>query len=141
MKIFTVYDVSGTEARPLDRADELEFIRDGFAVFAVISPVLWFIWHKLWIPLFVYIVVISLLMGIGEVAGIGEDGLGLLSLLVNLAVGLEANNIRRWFLERSGANMLGVVSGHDLEECEYRFFSSWRENIEKKGLVARLETA
>jgi len=141
VKIFTVHDVSGAEAGALDRVDELEFIRDGFAVFAVISPVLWFIWHKLWIPLFAYIVVVGLLMGIGEVAGLGEDGLGLLSLLVNLGVGLEANNIRRWFLERSGAKMIGVVSGHDLEECEYRFFSSWGESVEKKGLVARLETA
>ena len=141
MKIFTVHEASGAGAAALARADGLVFVRDGFSIFAVISPVLWFIWHKLWIALLVYITGVGVLMGFAELAGLGETQFGILSALINLGIGLEANNIRRWFLEREGAAMIGVVSGHDLEECEYRFFSSWDENFETKGLVERLETA
>lgn len=142
MQIYTVHDLGDTSGSAQERADRLLFVRDGFAVFAVISPVLWFIWHKLWIPLVAYVVVVFLMMGIGEAFGLGETALGVLSLLVNIGIGLEANNIRRFFLARDGAREIGVVSGDNLEECEYRFFATWSdETDEPKGLVERLQTA
>ena len=148
MKIYTVHEMgdglgqADKHGGTMERADELLFIRDGFAILAVISPVVWFIWHKLWIPLVVYIVVLLVLMGAGQLAGFGETQMGILSTLVNLAVGLEANNIRRWIVERRGMRTIGVVSGENLEECEYRFFSSWLDQpVVEKSLVARLETA
>ena len=142
VKIYTVHESESVRGTVEERVDELLFIKDGFAILAVLSPFLWFIWHKLWIALIGYISILAVLMGVGELAGFGEAQMGFLSTMLNVAVGLEANNIRRWFVERSGMAQIGVVSGHDLEECEYRFFSSWVEMPgHEKSLVARLETA
>jgi len=142
VKIYTVHELASAEITVEERAESLVFIKEGIAIFAVISPVLWFIWHRLWQALLGYVIILMVLMGGSALAGFNEAQVGIASTMFNLGIGLEANNIRGWFLERGGARMIGVVSGHDLAECEYRFFASWFSNPEtEKSLVARLETA
>ena len=142
MKIYTVYEKGSVGDSLEARADELVFVQDGLAIFAIISPFLWFIWYRLWIPLVLYLIVLGVFMGVGGLVGFSEAHVGILSTFLNIAIGLEAHNIRRFYLERGGARMIGVVSGHDIEECEYRFFASWVDEAEiEKSLIARLETA
>lgn len=146
MKVYTVYETGAQDGDAETRAERMVFIKDGFAVFAVISPFLWFLWHRLWLPLAGYVILVMLVINIVALFNVHEVALGLISSFLNLGVGLEANNIRRWMLERSGAQFVGVVSGGNLEECEYRFFSSWLPDVTEmaepeKSLVARLETA
>jgi hypothetical protein len=45
-------------------------------------------------------------------------------LLVHLLFALEANNLRRWTLERRGFRLVAVAEGRNIEEAEIRYFSS-----------------
>jgi hypothetical protein len=53
----------------------------------------------------------------------GEFGASVV-LLVHLLFALEANNLRRWTLERRGFRLVAVAEGRNIEEAEIRYFSS-----------------
>ena len=46
-------------------------------------------------------------------------------MALNLLIGLEADTLRRWALERRGWRTLGSVTGKTAAECERRFFETW----------------
>jgi hypothetical protein len=41
---------------------------------------------------------------------------------------IQANDLRRWSLERRGFEMVAAVTGRSRDECEMKFFSSLLEN-------------
>src|SRR3546814_4716129 len=49
----------------------------------------------------------------------------ILSLAMQLFLGVSANDIRRWTLERQGYRDIGVAAGRTLEEAERDFFRRW----------------
>lgn len=150
VQIYTVYDIAGHEM-PDDngtgagsdlglRAERFVFIRDGISILALISPIIWALWHRLWLVLVIYFGALMAIVVVGMALGLGESQLGLLSTFFNIGIALEANNIRRWMLERKGARMIGVVSGGNLEECEYRFFTSWLKTVKQRPSAPSLQT-
>jgi len=51
----------------------------------------------------------------------------LVSLLVQLGVGLEGRNWRLAKLRRGGWREAGAIEAHDIDEAEMRFFGGWAE--------------
>jgi hypothetical protein len=49
--------------------------------------------------------------------------------LLNLIFGFEARNIRRAMLAARGYDVIGVVTGRDLEDAERRFLSEWLPTV------------
>ncbi len=57
--------------------------------------------------------------------GVPSEWLSLLAIAINVYLGFELSSLKRWMLERQGWLTLGSVTGHDLGECERRFFEKW----------------
>ena len=112
----------------LDQANDgsdIVFIKDGFCWPGLLIPFFWMIWHRLWLPLAVYLAAVALLALAGHVVFSLPDGLMTsLGLLLNLFVGLEGNNFRRRALAKRGFEEIADIVADNSETASYRFFST-----------------
>src|SRR5579859_2392261 len=122
-----VYTVHAPVTTNLDfrATDRFAFVRDGFHVWAAIFGVVWLAWHRLWLALIGWIV---LMAGIDVVmVGLGVNGAGifLVDALLALLLGFEAASLKRWTLSRRKWRQLDIVVADDEEAAERRFFDRW----------------
>ena len=123
MPVFTVH--APVDAVRRADSDRFVFVRDGFHFWAFLFGPLWFIWHRLWLALVAYIVIIAGVVGLLAVLRTGADARGIVLLIVALLAGYEAASARRWSLSRGWWRELGVVVADDAEAAERRFFAQW----------------
>jgi hypothetical protein len=125
MSIYTVHEPPLRAAETVPHPDRFAFVRDGFSVWAFLFAVLWMLWHRLWLVLFAYIVVMVGVESALRYAGFSGPVLAIVAFFISLLVGIESSTLRRFSLARRGWKNVGVVSGYDLEEAERRFFAAW----------------
>ena len=123
MPVFTVH--APVDAVRRADSDRFVFVRDGFHFWAFLFGPLWLIWHRLWLALVAYIVIIAGVAGLMVGLRTGADAQGIVMLIVSLLTGYEAANAQRWTLSRSWWRELGVVVADDAESAERRFFAQW----------------
>jgi uncharacterized protein DUF2628 len=124
MPVYTVHAPVMTNAG-IAAADRFAFVRDGFHFWAALAGVVWLAWHRLWLALIGWIVVL-LAVDFGMVA-LGARGGAILvaNLLLALLMGFEAASLRRWTLSRRNWRQLDIVVADDEESAERRFFDRW----------------
>ena len=104
-------------------ADNIQFVKDGFCLPALIIPELWMIWRRMWIPLLGYL---GYRLAIALIAlGLGDTIAATIALMLAFLFALEANNLRRWSMERKGWRIVGETIGRNLNEAEFLFFRDW----------------
>jgi Protein of unknown function (DUF2628) len=123
MPVFTVH--APVDAVRRADSDRFVFVRDGFHFWAFLFGPLWFVWHRLWLALVAYLVIIAGVAGLMVGLRTGADAQGIVVLIVALLTGYEAANARRWTLSRGWWRELGVVVADDAESAERRFFAQW----------------
>jgi Protein of unknown function (DUF2628) len=124
----SVYAVYQPPLRPTDNlpvTDRFVFVRDGFSWWAFLLTPFWMLRHRLWLVLSVYVLVLAGIDAALHALGASTFTIVLAGALISLFVGLEAGTLRRWTLSGRGWRNVGVVSGHDAEEAERRFFDAW----------------
>jgi len=125
MPVYTVHEPPLRSADPLLSAERIVFVRDGFSFWAFLVSPLWMLWHRMWLVLAGYIVIVAALVTPIVIFGASAIALALVGLFIALLVGLEASTLRRFTLRMRRWRTLSVVSGHDVEDAERRFFASW----------------
>ena len=123
-----VYSVMEPPLRAKESAaepDRFVFLRDRFNWAAFIFGALWMIWHRLWLVLLGYIVVLVALEGMFRLTGTSSSVRLVAGLLLGMLVGLEASSLRRWTLLRRGWHERGIIVADDRETAERRFFVEW----------------
>jgi hypothetical protein len=131
MPVYTVHAPVATDAS-LVATDRFVFVRDGFHFWAMVFGPLWLIWHRLWLALIGWIVVLAAIdFGI-TVLGAGGTAVVLANALIALLTGFEAASLQRWTLSRRNWRQLDVVVGDDEESAERRFFDRW--TAKQRGL-------
>jgi hypothetical protein len=124
MPVYTVHApvISNANGRVTDR---FVFVRDGFHFWAALLGVVWLAWHRLWLALIGWIV----LMAVIDIAmvrlGVGAIAILLADLLLALLLGFEAASLERWTLSRRNWRQLDIVVADDEEQAERRFFDRW----------------
>ena len=124
MPVYTVHapTADGADLRATDR---FTFVRDGFHVWAALLGVVWLAWHRLWLALIGWIV----LMAVVDVAmvrlRVGGGTILLADILLALLLGFEAASLKRWTLSRRHWRQLDIVVADDEEAAERRFFDRW----------------
>jgi hypothetical protein len=124
MPVYTVHApvISNANGRVTDR---FVFVRDGFHFWAALLGVVWLAWHRLWLALIGWIV----LMAVIDIAmvrlGVGAMAVLLADLLLALLLGFEAASCERWTLSRRNWRQLDIVVADDEEQAERRFFDRW----------------
>ncbi|MBT1159116.1 DUF2628 domain-containing protein [Aminobacter anthyllidis] len=96
------------------------FVRDGFYVFGFVLPLLWLLWHRLWLEAAVTLAVTMALAIASEAAGL-TFAAPLLPLLISLYVGLEGGALRVAALRRAGWRQWGVIEADTIEDAETRY--------------------
>lgn len=121
MAIYSIHLPGNTT--PEVAADRAVFVRDGFSFWAMLFGPLWFLRHCEWLGLVGWLV-IAALMSVAE-RWLGSVISGGFELILALATGVAANDIRRLTLALRGFRESGVVEGQSREAAERRFFDSW----------------
>lgn len=111
-------------------------VRDGFHLLAFLVPVIWLLWHRLWIEALAAVVVALALAALGSISGYGPAS-SLLSLLVAVYVGLEGAALRLAALRRRGWREWGAVEAGDAGEAEIRYLAEAQGDAEEGGIGAR----
>lgn len=96
------------------------FIRDGFHFFGFIAPLLWLLWHRLWLEAAMTFAATLALAAASEWAGL-TFAAPLLPLLISLYVGLEGGALRIAALRRAGWRQWGVIEADSVEDAEMRY--------------------
>jgi hypothetical protein len=124
MAVYNVYEPPRRAAAPL-APERFAFVRDGFSLWAFLFAPLWMLWHRMWLVLVGYVVLVAALDVPARVLGASPAALAIISILIAFLVGIEASTLRRFTLSRRGWTAIGVVTGRRREEAERRFFDAW----------------
>ena len=124
MPVYTVHAPVVTNAG-IAAADRFAFVRDGFHFWAALTGGLWLAWHRLWLALLGWILVlVAVDVGLSAL-GAGRSAIFWANVLVALLMGFEAASLRRWTLSRRNWRQLDIVVADDEESAERRFFDRW----------------
>jgi hypothetical protein len=114
------YSVHAPPGEP-DLKERFRFVKDGFSWPALFLPVLWMLWHRLWLALVWYVVFVLVVAWAGR---LGSDDLAFyLAVVGTFFLALQANDFRRAALDRRGWEEVGSSFGKDITEAEARFFA------------------
>ena len=73
---------------------DTQLVRDGFSIIAFIAPVIWLLWHRLWIEAALALAASVAMAALGTIAGF-ENAAPLLSALVSVYVAVEGPQDRK----------------------------------------------
>ena len=104
--------------------DRFVFIKDGFCWPAFYLPIPWLIVRRMWLVLVLYTLAMAAIWALAVRLPVTLGWM--IILLFAILAAFEANNLRRWTLERNGYRFLGVASGSRRDDAEYRFFLGWK---------------
>ena len=130
MAAYTVHEPPLKRYDAVADPDRFVFVRDGFSFWAFLFGPLWMLYHRMWLALVCYLVVMGALqIGLHQLEMPAEIA-SLVGFLFALLIGFEAGTLRRFTLARRKWENAGVVVGDDRESAERRFFDIWarREN-------------
>lgn len=103
-------------------------VASGFSWLAALLPLVWFLWHRLWLGLVVYFILASLLGMALELAGIAEPAGMVIAVAVNFLIGAMAADYRRWTYARHGWVMRDIVLADSAWDAEQRYIISRRRS-------------
>lgn len=125
MHVYTVHEPPNAPADRQDRAEVLKFVREGFSWVAALLGPLWLLARGLWLALLGYVATVVIIELIVAMTGARQDVGTFAILVLHLLIGLEADSIERWTLDRRGWKPLGSVTGDSRLDCERRFLALW----------------
>jgi hypothetical protein len=132
MPVYTVHAPLSNGA-DFTATDKFAFVRDGFHFWAAVAGVVWLAWHRLWLALIGWIVLLVGIDGGLAALGVGRGTIFAVDLLLALLLGFEAASLRRWTLSRRKWRQLDIVVADDEETAERRFFDRW--TAKQRGLL------
>lgn len=126
MATFRVFEFPNAMREKTISGENIRLIPDGFSFLALIFPFIWLFWHRLWLALGVYLVLVSLFVVMSDWI---NPFLGFfLNSLVGLYIGFEGNNWRTSKLVYNGWEEVDVILASNVLEAELRFFDRRSEN-------------
>jgi hypothetical protein len=124
MPVYTVHAPTANDAG-VRATDRFAFVRDGFHFWALILGPVWLAWHRLWLALLGWIVLVAAIDAAMARLGAGGGAIFLVDLLLAVLLGFEAASLKRWTLSRRNWRQLDIVVADDEEAAERRFFDRW----------------
>jgi hypothetical protein len=98
---------------------EAVFVPEGFSRAAFFLGPFWLAWHRLWLELLVWLVVFGVL---ATLPFIGPGTSFMIGVVLEVLLGLEANNLRRGKLARSAYRLVDVAAGATRDDAERSFY-------------------
>ncbi|MER2604490.1 MAG: DUF2628 domain-containing protein [Siculibacillus sp.] len=124
MATWTVHARDGDVERAV-ATDGLVLLREGWSWPAFLVPFVWAPWNRLWLVFLGWLAATVAIQGLDHWAG-GSVG-AIVSFAFMFWFALEANELRRWTLERRGFALVGLIEAGDAVEAEARFLTRWSD--------------
>lgn len=114
------YVVMEKGREPAGSPERLVFVRDGFHWLAFFLPVIWLLWHRLWIEA---ALTFALTLGLSAVLRMLDLGIyaPVATMLIAVFFGLEGAALRVRALARRGWREWGVVEAPRFADAELRY--------------------
>ncbi|MFO7307736.1 MAG: DUF2628 domain-containing protein [Pseudomonadota bacterium] len=125
MAVYTLHVPAGAKPGDARALEEAVVVKDGIAWWALVFPLLWFLWNRLWLGALTAFSAMVFVTLAERVFNLSPGATMLLGLLFVLLLALEANGFRRRALERRGFSMVDAVVADSLESAEARAFARW----------------
>jgi Protein of unknown function (DUF2628) len=122
---YSIHERPDPAADRVDRAEALEFVKDGFNASAFLAPPVWLVSHGVWIGLFSYIAAIALILTATAAFALPPLLPVLALFAVHIIFGNEADEMIRAQYTAKGWTTVGHVTGTGPLDCERRFFDTW----------------
>ncbi|MDA4845333.1 DUF2628 domain-containing protein [Hoeflea poritis] len=115
-----------------EKDERAALIRDGFSLLALIVPVIWLLWNRLW-----FAAIMLLLLSVAIAVAISQlpawsTVFTVSSVMISLFVALEGNNWRIAKKERQGWDLRAVIDAPDHATAEEIFFSAAAQTNQQK---------
>lgn len=105
------------------QGERTRFIRDGFAFIAFVLPVVWFLWHRLWLWAALYALLFIATGYASELAGPGWPVM-VVSLCTSIFAALEGPALRVAKLRRLGWTEAAAFDAPDRATAEEMYFAA-----------------
>ncbi|MSP44247.1 MAG: DUF2628 domain-containing protein [Alphaproteobacteria bacterium] len=122
MQIYSIFEPVRGPAR-LDDPRSVVFLKQGFCWPALFVPLVWMLYHRLWLVTGGYVALSAAAALLGQYAGANDAPAGIIGLGFGLLVAWEANGLRRRSLERAGFREVAIVADKNLPLAEARYFA------------------
>jgi Protein of unknown function (DUF2628) len=122
---YSVHEPPHTAADRVDRAEALEFIKEGFEFPAFILPPFWLAARGIWLGALAYFAAITIAFGLAAWLDVSPLWPALALLAIHLIAGAEADELHRNHLDTKGWSTVGHVTGTGALDCERRFYDQW----------------
>lgn len=127
MTVYTVHASAAEDDVGHIDPNDVVVVKEGFCWPALFFAVIWMIVRRMWIVLIAYLIVAAILSLLDR--WLPGATLPVLTMAGAFWFALEANQLRRWTLERRGYRLVAVVEARDRLEAERRFFASSAEIV------------
>ena len=117
MASYLVMKPSGAVRDP----DSVRFIRDGFSWFALVVPLIWMLFHRMWLFAVLFLAAQFVVAFGSDLLGCPEAG-SIVLLGMNLLVALESGMLRERNLLSGGWTTVAVLSADSIEDAETLYF-------------------
>lgn len=97
-------------------------VKDGFTWWALIVPVLWSLWNRLWLVTLAFVLAVAALSALCWAVGADETTTTLVQLALVIGFALEAPALHGWTLRRRGFAEVDAIVAPDRESAETRLF-------------------
>ena len=116
--------------------ERFAFVKDGFSWPALFVPILWILWHRLWLALVWYIVFVLVVAWTGRLVERRRRGRGGLSRHPAACAGGATTSAAPRSQNR-GWEEVGASFGRNLDEAEARFFAEHANRLEEADRLDR----
>ncbi len=122
MTIYTVYIPPQTSENAGNQHLDAVLIPDAPSLMALILPLFWLLWHRLWWPVLFYVLLtITFLLLLPTSLNVIA---AFLTIFPGVFLFLEGQELRRKKLERRGWTLAATIEEQDVGAAEYRYFHS-----------------
>jgi hypothetical protein len=112
-------------ARTLEGAERVVFLREKFSWPALFFGPFWLLWHRLWLALVLWLVTFFAFGVLMVLLKLPDSMMFAAFLVPSLIAAFEATAIRRRKFLRKRMRDAGIVIAPDIEIAERRFFADW----------------
>lgn len=123
MRFYSVF--ADQTAGGLSALEQAVFVRHGFSWPAFFVFPLWSLYHRLWRPFVLWLILSAAVTGLTSLLSANESWGVVASLAIGLIFAFESGALRRRQMQRQQLSEIGQVSGRSLNECEIIFFTRY----------------
>ncbi len=122
MAVYYVMTEPGVSLTHLKEEDarNIKFVKDGFSWWAMLFPLFWSLYNRMWLVFLGCLAAIVALAFIAEVFGVTYGGF--LAVMATLFFAMEAGLLKSRSLRRKNWQTVGFITASNLDEAEIRFF-------------------